>query len=189
MRRMTTDTVRNDASGGPTGNVTRMLNYAYAEDGRVKLLYAGGAEEADLCEYVARCAKQYDDCAIYPCDVQDGACLECDCPVAILNIVAIQAAELRARLMMIEDILGEDYDLEQLRELVKAERRWIPVTEQLPKPFESVLALIPSEAPLPTVHESYIADHDEWVCILTVERYKPGEVTHWMPMPEMMKEV
>ena len=66
--------------------------------------------------------------------------------------------------------------------------RWIPVTERLPKPFESVLALIPSEAPLPTVHESYIADHDEWVCILTVERYKPGEVTHWMPMPEMMKE-
>ena len=66
--------------------------------------------------------------------------------------------------------------------------RWIPVTERLPKPFESVLAYIPSEAPLPTVHESYIADHDEWVCILTVERYKPGEVTHWMPMPEMMKE-
>ena len=63
------------------------------------------------------------------------------------------------------------------------ERRWIPVTERLPKPFESVLAYIPSEAPLPTVHESYIADHDEWVCILTVERYKPGEVTHWMPMP------
>lgn len=69
-----------------------------------------------------------------------------------------------------------------------AECRWIPVTERMPKPFESVLALIPSEAPLPTVHESYIADHDEWVCILTVERYKPGEVTHWMPMPEMMKE-
>ena len=68
------------------------------------------------------------------------------------------------------------------------ERCWIPVTERLPKPFESVLAYIPSEAPLPTVHESYIADHDEWVCILTVERYKPGEVTHWMPMPEMMKE-
>ena len=66
--------------------------------------------------------------------------------------------------------------------------RWIPVTERLPKPFESVLAYIPSEAPLPTVHESYIADHDEWVCILTVERYKTGEVTHWMPMPEPPKE-
>ena len=76
--------------------------------------------------------------------------------------------------------------LAALRE--QAERRWIPVTERLPKPFESVLAYIPSEAPLPTVHESYIADHDEWVCILTVERYKPGEVTHWMPLPEPPKE-
>ena len=62
------------------------------------------------------------------------------------------------------------------------------MTERLPKPFESVLAYIPSEAPLPTVHESYIADHNEWVCILTVERYKPGEVTHWMPLPEPPKE-
>lgn len=73
-------------------------------------------------------------------------------------------------------------------EELEAEHRWIPVTERLPKPFESVLAYIPSEAPLPTVHESYIADHDEWVCILTVERYKPGEVTHWMPLPEPPKE-
>ena len=80
-----------------------------------------------------------------------------------------------------------DAQQKRIKEL-EAERRWIPVTERLPKPFESVLALIPSEAPLPTVHESYIADHDEWVCILTAERYKPGEVTHWMPMPEMMKE-
>lgn len=73
-------------------------------------------------------------------------------------------------------------------EKLEAGHRWIPVTERLPKPFESVLAYIPSEAPLPTVHESYIADHDEWVCILTVERYKTGEVTHWMPMPEPPKE-
>ena len=89
-------------------------------------------------------------------------------------------------------LFGEAADtLEAQQKRIKeleAERRWIPVTERLPKPFESVLALIPSEAPLPTVHESYIADHDEWVCILTVERYKPDEVTHWMPMPEMMKE-
>ena len=51
-----------------------------------------------------------------------------------------------------------------------------------------MLAYIPSEAPLPTVHESYIADHEAWVCILTAERYSNGEVTHWMPMPEPPKE-
>ncbi len=66
--------------------------------------------------------------------------------------------------------------------------KWIPVTERLPEPFMGVLALIPSESPLPTVHESYIADHEAWVCLLTAERYRPGEVTHWMPMPEPPKE-
>lgn len=33
-----------------------------------------------------------------------------------------QAAEQRSRLKMIEDILGDDYDLDHLRELVEAER-------------------------------------------------------------------
>ena len=66
-------------------------------------------------------------------------------------------------------------------------QQWIPVTERLPEPFVSVLACIPSEAPLPTVHESYIAYHETWVCILTAERYKPGEVTHWMPMTKPPK--
>lgn len=68
-------------------------------------------------------------------------------------------------------------------------QEWISVKDMLPEPFVSVLACIPSESPLPTVHESYIADHGAWVCILTAERYKPGEVTHWMPLPEPPKEV
>lgn len=66
-------------------------------------------------------------------------------------------------------------------------QEWIPVEDRLPEPFVSVLACIPSEEPLPTVHESYIADHGAWVCILTAERYKTGEVTHWMPLPEPPK--
>ena len=66
-------------------------------------------------------------------------------------------------------------------------QEWISVTERLPEPFVSVLACIPSEEPLPTVHESYIADHGAWVCILTAERYKTGEVTHWMPLPDPPK--
>ena len=66
-------------------------------------------------------------------------------------------------------------------------QEWISVTEMLPEPFVSVLAFIPSEEHLPTVHESYIAEHSAWVCILTAERYKTGEVTHWMPMPKPPK--
>ena len=66
-------------------------------------------------------------------------------------------------------------------------QEWVSVEDRLPEPFVSVLACIPSEEPLPTVHESYIADHGAWVCILTAERYKTGEVTHWMPMPQPLK--
>lgn len=62
--------------------------------------------------------------------------------------------------------------------------KWIPVTERLPEPFVSVLAYVPSEAPLPLVHESYIADHERWVCILEGQFWQAGAVTHWMPMPE-----
>lgn len=191
MKRMTTDDVRNDASGGPTGNVMRMLNYAYAEGGRVKLLYAGGTEEADLYDYVSQSAKQYTNCAIYPCDGQDGACLMCDCPVAILNIIAIQAAELRARLMMIEDILGEDYDLEHLRELIKAERRWIPVTERLPEGDNQVLAIVSGRWKNITFDHSYELanwNSDEgWIMDAWPEFENP-DVSHWMPLPEPLGE-
>lgn len=129
MKRLTTN--------NPSDNQSQLLNFAYAEDNRVKLSYAGMRHGADLCEYIS---SEVGDaglsCAPSPDDVMEGSCIECDCVFGILNNVAIQAAELRARLMKIEDILGEDYDLEHLRELVKAERRWIPVTEQLPKPVK-----------------------------------------------------
>ena len=65
---------------------------------------------------------------------------------------------------------------------------WISVNDHLPPPFVSVLVYIPSESPLPTVHESYIADHDTWVNIQWGAKYDPGEVTHWMPLPSPPKE-
>ena len=67
-------------------------------------------------------------------------------------------------------------------------QEWIPVTERLPETFVSVLAYIPSEVPMPTIHESYIADHGAWVRISTGERYKPYAVTHWMPLPEPLED-
>ena len=42
--------------------------------------------------------------------------------VALLHAAAIQAAEVRDRLSSTEDILGDDYDLDRLRELVEADR-------------------------------------------------------------------
>lgn len=42
--------------------------------------------------------------------------------LGFLNLAAIQATELRYRLKMIEDILGDGYDLDRLREIVDADR-------------------------------------------------------------------
>ena len=40
--------------------------------------------------------------------------------VALLHTAAVQAAEMRGRLEKIEDILGDEYDLDRLRELAQA---------------------------------------------------------------------
>lgn len=39
--------------------------------------------------------------------------------VALMHTAAIQAAEMRGRLMRIEDILGDEYDLDRLRKLAR----------------------------------------------------------------------
>lgn len=92
--RLTTD--------NPTNNTQQMLNYAYDKDGRVFLRYGSGEEDIDLCDYIAQEATTI-HCHPSPEDVLEGACLDCDCPLAILHVVATQAAELRARLKEYED--------------------------------------------------------------------------------------
>lgn len=42
--------------------------------------------------------------------------------VGLLHAAAVQAAEMRGRLEMIEDILGDEYDLDRLRERTQADR-------------------------------------------------------------------
>lgn len=112
MKRMTTDT--------PQGCTEAMLNMARAENGEVMLGF--GDEVVTLAEYVSKYAKET-GCDVTPESVMDGDnCVECDCPVAILNILGIQAAENNARLKMIEKILGNDYDLDRLKELLEADR-------------------------------------------------------------------
>lgn len=98
LDRLTTD--------NPQRNIEVLLNYAYAENGRVKLRSAGGEEDVDLCEYIEQQRRELDfGCGVDASDVMDGACmLECDCPLAVLNVVAIQAAELRGKLACYEDL-------------------------------------------------------------------------------------
>lgn len=93
--RLTTD--------NPVGNIERMLNFAYCDNGRVKLLCADGKENIDLCEYVAYRATSM-GCCLTDDDVMAGACLEgCDCILSTLYTIAVQAAELRERLKQYED--------------------------------------------------------------------------------------
>ena len=117
MDRLTTD--------NPDTNVDALLNLAFAgDDKNVKLRIH--PEDIDLCEYISRmAAEERNVCFVSPKGVMEGACMECDlreCPYGTLNFVATQAAELRGRLKMIEDILGDTYDLDHLRELMTADR-------------------------------------------------------------------
>lgn len=110
MKRMTTD--------NPQLNIERLLNTARAENNQAVLRL--GDEVITLAEYVTKCAKEY-GCNVTQESVMDGDnCAECDCPIAVLNILGIQAAENNARLKMIEKILGNDYDLNRLEQLLEA---------------------------------------------------------------------
>ena len=88
----------------PSGNYGMLLNYSYVKDGNVLLRYANSQKNVDLCDYISF---QADDCYISPRDVLDGACLECDdfyCPIGRAYIASVQAAELRERLKLYEDL-------------------------------------------------------------------------------------
>lgn len=113
MERLTKET--------PSNNREALFNYAYAKEQEVWLRYAGGEEDIRLVEYLSQVAKEK-GCECSPEDILNGdACRECDCEVEVLNTVAIQAAELRGRLMAIEDILGEEYDLDHIRKIMEAD--------------------------------------------------------------------
>lgn len=95
--RLTTD--------NPLGNFDALMNFAYAKGGQVLLRYANNQENMDLCDYIAFHTKG--TCNLSAQEVLDGACFECDdfsCSLGRVYISAIQAAELRERLKMFEDL-------------------------------------------------------------------------------------
>ena len=87
----------------PEDNVETMLNYARCKDKEV-FIYDEQGNEVKLTEYIAKHAQE--ECEVTAEDVMEGCCFECmDCPLGILNTIAIQAAELRHRLSELEDKL------------------------------------------------------------------------------------
>ena len=123
MKRLTTDDSQSILYG---------LNLFFVKDGEVWI--RGGGPEPDyqdctLVDYIGRVAETHHldivsrdaehlgdemyDCLQYGTDELEGV-------VALLHAAAIQAAEMRGRLADIENILGDSYDLDKLRELLEA---------------------------------------------------------------------
>lgn len=182
------DRLTNDV---PITNFSQLMNFAYAKDGLVKLAYANNTRGADLCEYISEeAAKIGCLCAYTPEDVMEGSCMECDCTLALLYIVATQAAELRGRLKMVEDILGDSYDLDQLG-------GWIPVTERLPEddlPKDSKKKVIKVLVAYQTstgvwVVRTNTRQKERWYKSKNWDWAVTNPITHWMPLPEPPKEV
>ena len=125
MKRLTTDDTKSILYG---------LNLIFVKDGEVWI--RGGGPEPDypdctLVDYIARVAETHHldivsrdaeslgdemyDCLQYGTEELEGV-------VALLHMASVQAAEMRGRLAAIEDILGDSYDLDKLRELADAVR-------------------------------------------------------------------
>jgi hypothetical protein len=69
-----------------------------------------------------------------------------------------------------------------LRKVIEEqERKWIPVSDRLPKEFISVLVHIPEMNPCPPVMEAYRIG-DGWVTKMAA--FDINCATHWMPLPE-----
>lgn len=60
--------------------------------------------------------------------------------------------------------------------------KWTSVTDKLPEPFVSVLAYVPDEAPLQTVHEGYMDPDGKWHLVHSFYQLS-ANVTHWMALP------
>lgn len=85
----------------PQSNVEKMLNYARCKNKEV-FIYDEQGNDVKLTEYIAKHAQE--ECEVTAEDIMEGCCFECmNCPLGILNTLAIQAAELRHRLAEFED--------------------------------------------------------------------------------------
>lgn len=76
-------------------------------------------------------------------------------------------------------------------EELEAERRWIPVTERLPEEDTQVVAIVSGRWENITFDRacelaSWSADED-WI-MEAWPKFENPNVTHWMPLPELVKE-
>ena len=120
MKRLTTDT--------PNNNFETAMNFVRG-GGWATIRAVGDEEYVPLTDWAkAQCiahgcdefpgttAEEIDE-VISDCIMDEGTC-----PIALAYAFATQAVHLRDRLKAIEDVLGDDYDLIRIHELVQAEK-------------------------------------------------------------------
>lgn len=112
--------------------IVRHFNIFFAENGK-GYVRSGGADNQDIEEMTwireaaknigaelcseddeGLCDELYDNLQ-YGVEYREGV-------IAYLYLAVLQALEMRGRLKDVEDILGDEYDLDRLRELVQADR-------------------------------------------------------------------
>ena len=178
MDRMTTD---NEKHG------LFFLNTFYGKDGQVWVRGGGpapGYEDCTLVDFLSRAATplgisldeedpeivgeiMYDNLQFGP--------MECDGVLGFLWLAAGQAAEMRGRLKMIENILGDNYDLDRLREIVEADR-------------DGLCVVLPCKPGDILRHKGHDCEADHWNIVLTAfsksEYTKSGKNIHLLSVQE-----
>lgn len=147
----------------PGTNLERLLNFAIAKDKQVVLDY--GFEKKPLVQVVVEKAKEIGCDASEQAVMWEGQCMECDCAVALMNMLAVQAAELHARLSKIEDILGDDYDLDRLAAIMNQR---MSMREDVAERWK-----ITSDIPLDRLRELAQADRDGRCVVVPVKLGQP----------------
>ena len=141
MKRITT----NDEN-----HILASLNMFYCRDGEVWVRH-GGPEpdypDATLVDVIREIAKAHDlvieaegpeSLGDEMYDAMFDGVSTVEGVVALFHAAAVQAAEMQGRLKAIEDILGDEYELDRLRELVEADREGRVRIIAGPKPKEAV---------------------------------------------------
>lgn len=145
MKRLTSD---------DTKSIFYSLNLFFAKDNEVWI--RGGGPEPDyqdctLVNWIGRVADKHNleihardavnlgdemyDCLQDGIDTIEGI-------VALLHAAAVQAATMKIRLKEIEDILGDEYDLDRLKELVEADKEGRCVVHPLKSDDEVYIILL-----------------------------------------------
>lgn len=150
----------------PKGNGERLMNLAYTKDREVWIRVDGGRK---LTHVAAEYAKLEGCQETTPEGIMDGDCLDCDCPVALMYALAIQAATLRDHLKVYEDI---GLDTEELYRAMQENRLVI-------------LPAVEKGTALRFKGEKRRADH--WNILLTAFADNPNRTLRLMSIKEVQE--